>query len=139
MVYGRATTQGLSPEAVSQMYPDMGGLNYAQNLTSVRPTFNDGRYISPLDSLQYSYVNAFGKSGTVHFNRENLKGTVNGIKYEVYPKNKIKVGTKNYSIGTRVGQYTITNIGKRQIILSDTNSSTGKTIRPKIKQFINSI
>jgi len=136
MVYGRATTQGLSPEAVSQMYPDMGGLNYAQNLTSVRPTFNDGRYISPLDSLQYSYVNKFGNNRVVHFNRENLMGTVNGKKYEVYPKNKIKVGTKNYSIGSRVGQYTITNIGKRQVILSD---STGKTIRPKIHQFINSI
>ena len=150
MVYGIATTQGYSPENVSGMYPSMESLNYQQNLSSKSALVN-GEFVSPLDSLVYSFKNKFGIDQatrmTLNINKKvfrnaALKGTVNGVSYEVFPKKQILIKNKNNEVSFKIGDlvvfnrinYRITNIGSKLLIIK---SNSGYTKRPSISSFVN--
>jgi hypothetical protein len=131
MPTGIVTTRGYSLENLAGMYPNMESLNYAQNLTSVPPTFINGRYQSPLDPLMESFRNKFGMN-PIHFNKSFTKGTIRGIRYEVFTnKNnkKIVIGNKVFTLGKSVGDgFTIKNIGKKQVILIHKNNNITKRL-----------
>ena len=153
MVYGIATTQGYSPENVSGMYPSMESLNYQQNLSSKSALVN-GYFVSPLDSLVYSFKNKFGinnmnnnqatRMNVKTFRNSNLRGTVNGVSYEVFPKKQILIKNKNKEVSFKVGDlvifnginYRITNIGTKLVIIK---SNSGYTKRPSIRSFVNTL
>jgi len=131
MPTGIVTTRGYSLENVADMYPNMESLNYAQNLTSIPPTFINGRYQSPLEPLMESYRNKFGNN-PIHFNKSFTKGTIRGVHYEVFTnKNnkKIVIGNKVFTLGKSVGDgFTIKNIGKKQVILIHKNNNITKRL-----------
>ena len=147
MVYGRSTTQGYPPEVVSGMYPDMTYLNYQQQLTSIPPTFNQySQLVSGIDFLNAEFKNKFGLrkkilSGptqvaprTIAFRKSGLSGSVNGVKYEVYPKKKIIIGNTILEVGSFINDTTfIKNIGPKQIILAVKGQ---KDKRIPIKDFV---
>ena len=153
MVYGIATTQGYSPEHVSGMYPSMESLNYQQNLSS-KSALVDGYFVSPLDSLVYSFKNKFGINNqatrmTLNNNKKvfrnaGLKGNVNGVSYEVFPKKQILIKNKNKEVSFKVGDlvvfnrinYRITNIGTKLVIIK---SNSGYTKRPSISSFVTNL
>jgi hypothetical protein len=126
MVYGRVTTKGYSMDNVSGLYPSLEDLNYQQSITSRNPYFYNHEYISPMDPLINQFKYKFGVSkknneNVIHFPKAYSKGSIKGLKYEIFPKNKIVIGTKTFKIGDRVGNgnqtFIITNIGVKRIII----------------------
>ena len=146
MVYGIATTQGYSPENVSGMYPSMESLNYQQNLSS-KSALVDGYFVSPLDSLVYSFKNKFGIDQATRmkvFRNAGLRGTISGVSYEVFPKKQILIKNNKKEVSFKIGDlvvfnrigYRITNIGTKLVIIK---SNSGYTKRPSISSFVNQL
>ena len=140
MVHGLATPKGYSPGQIAGMYPSFENLNYQQQISSIIPTFgSSGNYISPMNDLMYSFKNKFGN---VPFRKSELRGTINGKRYEVFAtrnNKQIRIGNKVVLPGNKVNieglLFTLTNIGPKQVIVK-----RGKTTRKfKIRDFISEL